>query len=378
MQHRAKQAMAAARAASTTSKPAAKGSRFLAQDHKSRSTRKERARKRVARGSTFSVQKKPAAMKKPAIAKQRRVPAAHSSKDYHKRYPCCGNLKRLCKCDWTLVEAHLDLEKWREFKDRLQHSALVFARDTADVGSFLPLFSKRVGQHYVMAGEHGGDFRTFLFRMFVLRRYNRENVWLRLVPAIPTEGEPDWEDLGERLQSIFDEPGTVFSSSFRYTQCNKVRNKSGQWQSLVAACPSDREVALWRAVYAAVPTQACEAFAAEPSREHFGDMYNQLLANLQRFQRGAIGEYSVKCMLDMVVVLGAAPDWTVSCWPVACPGYTSGLAMLFPGLPTQARLQALYWVHMQLCLHWRFEFPESVAHLCWHHRRVTGQFDDMM
>ena len=127
--------------------------------------------------------------------------------------------------------------------------------------------------------------------------------------------------------------------------------QTGKWQSLAAACPSEREVALWKAVHASLPTAECEAFAAEPSPAHFGALYDRLLANLRQAQSGAIGKYQVKCMLDMAVVLGAIPDWTLSRWPVACPGYTSGLALIFPGLPKAAHLPALYWLHMQLCLH---------------------------
>ena len=371
--------MAAARAASSTSKDDAKRQTFSRTGLEISCCPEGTAPEAYGALFRFQLEEKACVKKKPASAMHRCDHASQVCKSWHKRYPCCGKKKRSCKCDWSVVEQHIDLTKWREFVHRIAHSALVFARDTADVGSFVPRFEKRVHQHYVMAGEHGGDFRTFLFRMFVLRRYNRENVWLRLAPAIPTEGEPDWEDLGERLQGLFTEPGTVFSSSFRYTHVNKVRDvQTGKWQSLVAACPSEREVALWRAVYIAVPMKECKAFAAEPSLAHFGDLFGTLLQNLKHFQSGAIGEYNVKCMLDMAVVLGAVPDWTLSRWPVACPGYTSGLAMLFPGLPKAAQLQALYWVHMQLCLHWRFTLPESVAHLCWYHRRMAGQFDDMI
>ena len=81
-------------------------------------------------------------------------------------------------------------------------------------------------------------------------------------------------------------------------------------------------------------------------------------------------------MLDMLVMQGSVPEWVLSRWPVDCPAYRSSLATLFPGLPVQDHLVALYWVHMELGKKWRFMFPESCAQLCWGHRRQSGALDD--
>ena len=107
----------------------------------------------------------------------------------------------------------------------------------------------------------------------------------------------------------------------------------------------------------------------------FGIMYDKLHAELAPLP-GVFGEYGIKLMLDMAVLLGAVPPAAISRWPVACPGYAETLAVVFPGLPAALHLQALYWVHRSFARTWRFQFPESCAQLCWDHRRQSWIVDD--
>ena len=283
------------------------GSRFLAHDAHAIKTRSARGRQRKKRADAgaMAMAKKPVArremVKKPMLKKpaQRRAPA-HA--DRHRHLPCCGRLRKRCKCDWSMVEQFVDWQQWESFVQRIGSSSLLFARDTGDVGSFLPMFNVCEGQHCVMEGEKGGDFRTFLFRMFVLRRYNRMNVWMRLVPSIPPKGTPDWKALGMTLKDLFSSGNPTFSGTFRPTHAKAARSAAGKMKSVEKLPAHVRELALWKAVHPAVPPHECKKFAACPDRQNYVYLYDALKANLQNAQHGAIGDYAIKGVLDMAVL----------------------------------------------------------------------------
>ena len=217
-----------------------------------------------------------------------------------------------------------------------------------------------------------------MFRLFVHRRYRLE-VWQRLVPAIPPIGAPAWSTLRTTFKSLFRNEDKVFPHQFRPTMLHHYRDQQGGKKLDVVGMPrEEREVKTLQLLYQALPRHEIDQYAAAACPCTFAAMYDRLRENLNLLMQGVFGDYGVKLMLDMLVLTGAAPQETLSRWPVECPGYQAALATLFPGLPPAEHLRALYWVHRELRKTWPFEFPESCAQLCWDHRRTTGALDDAL
>ena len=244
------------------------------------------------------------------------------------------------------------------------------ARDTSDVGVELPNWRRVPGAlHFVMLHENllPSDYLNFMFRMFVVRRY-QPRVWQRLVPSIPAAGEPHWKLMLHALAEAYRLEDKIFHGNYRpCTLRGHARSKQKH----------EREEHTLRLLYRALPTREIQDFASTACPRTFGVMYDKLHAELASLP-GVFGDYGIKLMLDMLVLLGAVPPAAISRWPVACPGYTETLAVVFPGLPAALHLQALYWVHRDFGKTWRFQFPESCAQLCWDHRRGAGILPDRL
>ena len=166
----------------------------------------------------------------------------------------------------------------------------------------------------------------------------------------------------------------IFPGNFRPVTLRGFYDARRVWQSAPRAKHLREEMTL-RLLYEALPLRAIQSFAAAACPLTFGELFDQLRSNLEQLS-GVFGDYGIKLMLDMLVLLGGVPATAISRWPVACPGYAETLAVLFPGLPPALHLQALYWVHREFGKTWFFQFPESCAQLCWNHRRRAGRLDD--
>ena len=250
------------------------------------------------------------------------------------------------------------------------------ARDTSDVGVELGKWRRVPAKlHSVMLHEtdEKSDFVNFVFRMFVVRRY-RPSVWQRLVPGIPAAGVPDWGFVKQAFKEAYEKEDLIFPGNYRPTILRAWRNARFV-QLKTKSVPYLREEQTIRLLYTALPREELALYSQRPCPLTFGVMYDRLLSELS-FLSGAFGEYGIKLMLDMLVLLGAVPPQAISRWPTACPGYAEKLAVLFPELPAALHLKALYWIHRQFSATFAFSFAESCAQLCWDHRRLSGSLDD--
>ena len=251
------------------------------------------------------------------------------------------------------------------------------------MGKILPMFVRVGGAlHSVLVeeeacGEGGSDYLHFMFRLFVLRRYRLE-VFQRLVPAIPPIGTPSWTEISRLLEDMLAAGEKLFPHQFRPTTLRSYRDEGGQLHHCGTMARGAREVLTLQLLYRALPAGEIQHFAAAACPRSFGDMYDKLKLNLDYFVQGVYGDYGIKLMLDLLVLMSGVPPAAISRWPTDCPGYRRELAIIFPGLHPAEHLQALYWVHRELGKTWRFQFPESCAQLCWHHRRESGVLDDAM
>ena len=232
--------------------------------------------------------------------------------------------------------------------------------------------------HCVLVEEKGceSDYLNFMFRMFVVRRY-RVGVWQRLVPAIPAVGQPSWGRVRNAFKVAYDVEDRIFPHQYRPTTLRGYFDRRHEWQCAQQLEHHVREELTLKLLYRALPRREIHDFVSAACPRTFGAMYDKLREDLGHIS-GVFGDYGIKLMLDMLVFLGAVPPAAISRWPVACPGYQTTLAAIFPGLPETLHLQALYWVHRQFGRTWRLQFPESCAQLCWDHRRQAGSLDDLM
>lgn len=92
----------------------------------------------------------------------------------------------------------------------------------------------------------------------------------------------------------------------------------------------------------------------------------------------APGPYFSKCILDVFVPATKIGDATIGRhWPChGCPGYEAAIAQLAPSLPKEHFGSFLLFTHRALSPRHRLSLPESLAQLCWHHRRQSGLLED--
>ena len=232
--------------------------------------------------------------------------------------------------------------------------------------------------HSVLVEEQwkvDSDYVSFMMRLFVLRRYRLE-LWQRLVPALPPSGPPHWKEISRTFAALSKTEGPWFPSQFRPCTLRSYYSEGGIQRSAEGMTRQAREVQTLKLLWSALPRREIAAFTVAACPHTFGAMYDKLREGLDEVG-GVFGDYGVKLMLDLLVLLGGVPPGAISRWPVAgCPGYRITLAALFPELPQEEHLRALYWVHRQLGRARRFQFPESAAQLCWDHRRLSGHLDD--
>ena len=137
-----------------------------------------------------------------------------------------------------------------------------------------------------------------------------------------------------------------------------------------------REVLTLRLMWDHLPSDTLDMYVKAPSAASFKTLYECMLDSIRAVSTGILGDYQWKCVLDALVMSDFVADEHISMWPLG-PGTKSALRRLFPGLPVGLRLKALYWCHRELATiaGGRLRFPESIMHLCWDERRVSGSLN---
>ena len=308
--------------------------------------------------------------------------ASHrASQSRHKKYPCCGYRRAQCKCDWRDVVRHLDKKAWRCLYVRLSSAALLTARDTVDTGFFMQEFSVPVPGHMHKvsaydAGNRASTAKCFVMRAMAFKRFGSVETWKAIRSAFPPAARPRWSHLERALQVRLHAGQPIFGGLY-YASVLRTYWDGKQWMDAGKLSLPKREALSLRLMWDHLPSDKLDMYVKAPSAASFTTLYDGMLDSIRAVSTGILGDYQWKCVLDILVMCDFVADEHISKWPLG-RGTKSALQRVFPGLPLGLRLKALYWCHRELATiaGGRFRLPESLMHLCWDERRVSGILTD--
>ena len=127
---------------------------------------------------------------------------------------------------------------------------------------------------------------------------------------------------------------------------------------------------MWRAL----PKKELTAFARQPARATYKtalETFQQRLYGENGLTKGKSNDYTIKLMLDGLLVNNTVSRHVISSWPTQCPAYKSQLPIVFPGIePKQFYRAACYWHRLIYAKH-HYHLGDSLAQLCWIKRKVN-------
>lgn len=299
----------------------------------------------------------------------------------HKRYPRCGNRCERCACDSkSPVPAALVASAWQQFESSVEQGRLLTLLDTQDCGATL-----REMQNWDVSD--GSD----LFALCAMNRYfSRPATWeaLRLsggvCVTIPKRKCENWSPVHLQkcqvtLKRLWGSASPVFGSGRRALP---LRAHQGKRLPAGTADQKAHRDSLALHLFWAHRPPAASGLVRQPSPSKF----SALLQQWEKLNSGpspvfeGFSGYFTKCVLDVFVPAAKLPDVIVANnWPVKnCEGYLQAMQLVVPGMARDESSvrEFLHYVHRKLSPKHGLSYPESLAQLCWFHRRTAGSLDD--
>ena len=101
-------------------------------------------------------------------------------------------------------------------------------------------------------------------------------------------------------------------------------------------------------MWKALPKAELAAFSKNATRATFKEALETFQSNLygqKGLTKGKFNDYSVKCMLDGLLINDTVDRNVISAWPMRCPAYKLQLAKKIPGIkPRQYYKAACYFI----------------------------------
>ena len=209
-------------------------------------------------------------------------------------------------------------------------------------------------------------------RAIAFKRFGNVETWKCIRSAFPPMARPRWAYLRKALQGRMDAGLAIFGGLYYPSVLRKYWDGQA-WVDAGTLSLPEREVLSLRIMWDNLPLNALKGYVMAPSAATFTKLYDGMLERIRAVSTGILGDYQWKCVLDILVMCDFVADEHISRWPLG-PGTRSALQRVFPGLPAGLQINALYWCHREFAKFagGRFRFPESIMHLCWNERRLSG------
>ena len=162
---------------------------------------------------------------------------------------------------------------------------------------------------------------------------------------------------------------------FRTPIMKSYRNSASEEFTSIEHLPTPgRETLAYKTMWKALPRTELTAFSEQATRDTFKNAVEKFTKNLygkEGLTKGKFNDYSVKCMIDALLVNDTVNRNVISTWPMQCPAYKSQLPKLFPGIKPAQFYKAACFMHRLIYAKHRFHLGDSLAQLCWIERGLT-------
>ena len=328
-----------------------------------------RAYWRSYRREQRAVKKRPA-MGKRLIKAKTQVDTRAGSR--HRLYPCCGQRRSKCKCDWAWYRRNMKATEHQRFWGMIAKSELFRAVDTADTGYFL----EEVACPLLVNGPLARIWKICV----VFRRFSRPETWESIKKEI-LKPKPAWARVEQALRKRVERKEPLFGGFFYPTILKAYRRSaSAPWVRVAPGSDMvEREVRTLQLLWASVPLEACAAYDRKPGRETFREFYSQFDRRVRDTASGVWSDYAFKCALDVLTLSGKVPDHHLCVWPEGCPAYKKALATMFAKPPASIYEALCFLFYDSAHRHGgKLRFAEVIMHLCWNQKRQAGTLEDTL
>ena len=294
---------------------------------------------------------------------------------------CCGNLRKNCRCFKKGGPGHevakaFQMQDARRVLKSLHRTELLTDKDIWDV----PYIVEKI--------QYCNEEDTLWWlwgSAMTLRYYNSiPSIDLLSIPLLAKRNTvPDFEEVEKAVNAAYEraeratpKESKLHGGLYRVTTLKNVSDDGGLNFRDAPTDKVKRDTAGIKLAWQALPKAVLVCYQENPSRDFFKAALLQFQANLANLQKGMMGDYMVKLMLDVVVMAGAVENGTISSWPAHCPAYLAAIPKLYPGIPTEDWFLAFSHWHHFIGSSRGMSLAQALAQLCWEERRKSGVLKD--
>ena len=324
---------------------------------------------------TTAKKAKKTAMKatKTAMKSLKRKGSNSESSSRHVPAHCCGRRVQDCSCFRSgrgLEIVHgFQKAKFAKLPSMVRKSDVQTWRDTAD----MPLYHEQI--------DHAMPYPLLFPYAFTWRHFSNSFFWegLQATGAVAADRPPDWKRFQWVMEKHVEEKESYFGGLFysgnvlthyRYS-C------TGEWQDCeeLRIDRIGRQILALKVVWhcARVMKSSFEQLQRCPTRDLWQVCTRDFLGAVSARTSGMFDHYSVKKMIDAVLISQPCLEKVLSWFPMSCPAYKNELPKLYLGIRGEEDLwlAANHYHRLLKGCFPRFTLKESLAQLCWIERQVT-------
>ena len=193
--------------------------------------------------------------------------------------------------------------------------------------------------------------------------------------ALPPAEEPRWE-IVEKVLAAYEAQGEASHGGFFYTTLltHYRQSEQDEFTSVAHLPTSSREMLAYKTMWSALPQTELAALKRVPCRDNFRralEQYGHNLYGKHGLTKGKFNDYSLKMMLDALLVNKTIDRNIISTWPMNCPAYKTQLPVLFRHIKPSQYFKAACYLHYLVHARHNFHLGDTLAQLCWTQREVN-------
>ena len=193
--------------------------------------------------------------------------------------------------------------------------------------------------------------------------------------ALPPAAEPRWE-IVEKVLATYEADGETSHGGLFYTAVLTHHRQSthDEFISVTHLPTATREMLAYKTMWSALPKTELVALKRHPGRDNFRralDRFRHNLYGKHGLTKGKFNDYSIKIMLDALLVNGTIDRDIISTWPMNCPAYKKQLPILFRNVKPSQYFMAACYFHFLIYARHHFHLGDTLAQLCWIERDVN-------
>ena len=304
-----------------------------------------------------------------AKSQQKKKGSSSCGSQYDVPRPCCGRRGQKCKCfesgRGAEIAKSMSKKELRKLRKGFENSPIQTAQDTDDMTKYEEQIPEGISYRFLW-------FYTFMWRFF-----SNDAFWDALVQvkAVSYDRVPKWNKVREVMETFNAKKTSFFGGLFysgnvllyyRYDVCKDWSDCKALGIDTMGGYIEGLKVVYYCVQLIGVYLDELEI---NPSRAGFRVCTQGLYTELGYRTSGLFGHYSIKIMLDGLVIRCPGLQAVCSWFPMLCTAYVSGLPKLYPILKNNDEadmfLAACHLLRTLRSTGKRITLSEALAQLCW-------------